>query len=511
MKSALLTLALVLTLSSASQANSAKLLSCLRNIKSDNSQANLVTPESLAYETDRLVYDRNFNYFPRAIYHAATEAEAAAAIQCAAANNISVAPRSGGHSYEGYGSGGADGSLVIDLNLFQHFRLDPETAVVTVGAGTRLGPLYTKLWALGQYLIPAGTCAGVGIGGHALGGGLGMISRKYGMLTDNIVGMKMIDATGQILQVNATSNADLFWALRGAGSGSFGLVTEFKIHAYKAPAIVTRMLLHWPLSRTRQLVRAYGMWGEDHLSEDMFVAMRFEHNIELQVNFLGSQAEAEEVLRPLIQAAGQPDDIVAHEGTWIEAAALWNVVPDPSGLAYPDLTLHRNHRGRSLLYRRPLSDDEMEVIERYMTARPEGSSKIFVILDIWGGKIDRPNSPAAFDHHRGVFHSINLSIEWPDKQTGGGETPTSCIDCLKWSTDFTHELQKLHGAGHEEVEAYQNYIERDLRNGLRAYYGDLLPRLQQIKQKVDPGNVFSFPQSIPLPELVDRKVWFSTQ
>ncbi|KAG0222273.1 hypothetical protein BGW42_006748, partial [Actinomortierella wolfii] len=154
----------------------ANFLNCLQNICGDPN-SHLVTPSSSIYDTDRVGFNINFNYKPIAIYHPATEHDAAAAIRCAAANNVAIAPRSGGHSFEGYGQGGKDGSLVIDLNQFQQFSIDKQTHVATVGAGTRLGPLYSRLWEAGEYLVPAGTCPSVGIGGHALGGGIGMVSR----------------------------------------------------------------------------------------------------------------------------------------------------------------------------------------------------------------------------------------------------------------------------------------------------------------------------------------------
>ncbi|KAG0313601.1 hypothetical protein BG000_005823, partial [Podila horticola] len=219
----------------------ASLIDCLQSIKGNN-KSYLSTPLSPTYNKERILYNKIFVHNPSAIFHPASEVDAAAAVVCAVSHNVSIVPRSGGHSFEGY-SGGGKGSLVIDLDLFQQFSIDHDTGIATVGGGNRLGSLYTKLWSAGEYLVPAGTCPGVGIGGHALGGGVGVAGRKYGMLSDNIVGMTMIAANGDIWEVNATSRPDLFWALRGAGGGSFGLVTEFRIQAYKAPPTVTTVVV----------------------------------------------------------------------------------------------------------------------------------------------------------------------------------------------------------------------------------------------------------------------------
>ncbi|KAG0317108.1 hypothetical protein BG000_004641, partial [Podila horticola] len=182
-------------------------------------------PANLTSCLQSLTENYSYNYKLQAIFHPATNNDVSAAIKCASAANVAIAPRSGGHSFEGYSAGGQDGSLIMDLNQFSQFSIDTKTNIATIGGGNRLGPTYAKLWTNGQYLIPAGTCPTVGIGGHALGGGVGMTSRKYGVLSDNIVSMTVVDPSGAIKTVSATKNTDLYWALRGAGGGSFGVVT----------------------------------------------------------------------------------------------------------------------------------------------------------------------------------------------------------------------------------------------------------------------------------------------
>ncbi|KAG0222270.1 hypothetical protein BGW42_006745 [Actinomortierella wolfii] len=476
------------------EARPSGLIACLQNIKGDM-RSSLTIPSSPRYQTDRFGFNLIFNYKPSAIYHPGTEADAAAAIQCAAANNIAVAPRSGGHSYEAYCQGGKDGALVLDLDKLQYFDLDPKTGIATVGAGTRLGPLYYKLWDSGRYLIPAGTCPSVGIGGHALGGGLGMTGRKYGMASDNIVGMTFIDAKGDILKVNATNNPDLFWALRGAGGGSFGLVTEFQIQAYKAPPKVTTMLINYPLSEISEVMDAYAELGQKATGDLMAEMNLDKETIEIQVNFLGPKARARAAIAPLIKSIRRkPSSMEVREGTWYEAATKWGWMQGGT-LNEPKLGDSHYARGRSLVYRKALSKKEKDIIVKYLSAPPSGSSAAYIIVDIWGGKVDRPDTPSAFDNHRGVVLGIEFISEWGGNSAKHG---LKCPECLKWSSDFAKEMQAAYSSG-SSLEAYQNYIERDLPNSLQAYYGCNLPRLQQIKKDVDPNNVFTFPQAIPLP------------
>ncbi|KAF9118882.1 hypothetical protein BGW39_000786 [Mortierella sp. 14UC] len=471
------------------------LVTCLQSIQGGSSSY-IHTPSSSMYNNDRLVFNNIYDNKPSAIFHPGSEADAAAAIVCAAAHSVSVVPRSGGHSFEGYSGGGKDGSLVIDLNLFQQFAIDHNTGIATVGAGTRLGPLYTRLWNAGEYLVPAGTCPSVGIGGHALGGGMGMVGRKYGMLSDNIVGLTMIDANGDIREVNATSKPDLFWALRGAGGGSFGLVTAFRIQAYKAPATVTTVVATYPWSMHRVVMKVFGTWAKtttDDLTPMLYIN---QDTVLIMGTFLGSHDKAKAALEPLFALTGLPEHSAFNEGTWYDAAAKWAEI-EGTGLENPITEHSHSSRARSLLYRQPISESEITTISRYLNStpyNPNSQVSSSVIFEIWGGQIDNTSSPSVFDSHRGVLYSVQYGVTW---STPNSELGFTCTTCMDWSARFAKELQAAYSSG-PTLEAYQNYIERDIPNGLQAYYGDNLPRLIDIKKSIDPCNTFTFPQAIPL-------------
>ncbi|KAF9346732.1 hypothetical protein BGX26_001754 [Mortierella sp. AD094] len=473
------------------------LIDCLQSIKGNN-KSYVSTPFSPTYNKDRLLHNKIFVHNPSAIFHPASKADAAAAVVCAASHNVSIVPRSGGHSFEGY-SGGGKGSLVIDLDLFQQFSIDHDTGIATVGAGNRLGSLYTKLWSAGEYLVPAGMCPGVGVGGHALGGGVGMVGRKHGMLSDNIVGLTMVAANGNIWEVNATSRPDLFWALRGAGGGSFGLVTEFRIQAYKAPPKVTTVVARYPWSVQQTVMDSFGIWAKNVVND--FTALLYvgQDRVLIMGTFLGSQDEARIALASLFNLTGLPQQTTFQEGTWYQAAARWATL-DGAKLHDPFAKFSLSLRLRSLLYRKPISDNELTIISRYLNNPPNNpnnpKSQVVssVMFETWGGKIDYPNSPSAFDNHRGVLYSIQYGAEWT---VSSSQSDSICTTCTDWSDQFAKELQAAYSSGHV-LEAYQNYIERDIPNGLQAYYGDNLSRLIEIKKTVDPNNIFVFPQAIPL-------------
>ncbi|KAF9969936.1 hypothetical protein BGZ73_007497 [Actinomortierella ambigua] len=483
--------ATALTAMDTAMASPASFISCMQNIKG-NASSKLVISSSNEYNTARYGFNLIFEYKPVAIYLPANTNDAAAAIKCASSNNINVAPRSGGHSFEGYCQGGKDGALVLDLKLMQGFSLDPNTSIASVGAGSLLGPLYAKLWNAGQYLIAAGTCPSVGIGGHTLGGGLGMVGRKYGMASDNVVGMTFIDPKGNILDVSASSNPDLFWALRGAGAGSFGLVTEFRIQAYKAPAVVTTMLIEFPISQLSPVLDAYAELGQQAPDELMCEMNIGKSGLQVQANFLGPRSGADAALAKFLQRTGKPSSQEVKEGTWYEAATKWSWLQSGT-LDNPVAGDNRYARGRSLVYRKPMGSKEKKILLKYLSKPPQGSSAAYIIVDIWGGKVNRPSAPSAFDNHRGVLYGIEFISEWGDHLSKPG---VKCSKCLKWSADFAKEMQAAYSSG--KIEAYQNYIERDLPNSLEAYYGSSLPRLKQIKKAIDPKDVFKYAQSIPL-------------
>lgn len=492
---AVIALCTILTYVSPIEALSTDLITCLQSINASR-RSHLSTPYSPMYNNDRLVFNQIFDHTPSAIFHPASNADVVAAVACAVAHNVSIVPRSGGHSFEGHSGGGKTGSLVIDLNLFQQFAIDHDSAIATVGAGTRLGPLYTKLWNAGEYLVPAGSCPGVGVGGHALGGGMGMVGRKYGMLSDNIVGLTMVDANGNIWEVSATSRPDLFWALRGAGGGSFGLVTEFRVQAYKAPATVTRVLATYPRNVLRTVMDAFGKWAEN-VVDDFTPLMFVEGDMALVVGtFLGSQDKAQIALDSLFDLTGPPLRTAFDEGTWYQAAAKWAEME--GGKLDDRLAEHgRSFRLRSLLYRQPISDRELTIISKYLNNppnNPNGRVTASAIFEIWGGKVDHPSSASAFDNHRGTLYGIQYGVDWSPSSSGPGSI---CMACMDWSERFAKELQAAYSSS-QILEAYQNYMERDIPNGLQAYYGDNLSRLIEIKKSVDPGNVFRFPQAIPL-------------
>ncbi|KKY39098.1 putative glucooligosaccharide oxidase [Diaporthe ampelina] len=171
---------------------------------------------------------------------AATNQHVSDAVLCASQYNLKVQPRSGGHSYGSYGTGGKDGVMVIDLQRFQSVSLDYETNVATFGPGLRLGNLKLELRPTGRAL-PHGTCANVGAGGHFAIGGDGFTTRAYGLAIDSLLGVDVVLANGSVVHATSTEYKDVF----PAGS-SFGIATTFYAQTYAYPKTLTGIYLTWP-------------------------------------------------------------------------------------------------------------------------------------------------------------------------------------------------------------------------------------------------------------------------
>ena len=155
-----------------------------------------------------------------------------------------MAVRSGRHSY--IGASTVSKGVVIDVSRFKYIQQHDDSGTMTVGAGLTLGHLYSELWKATpkRLLYPGGSCPTVGLAGLTLGGGQGVVGRKYGLSTDQVVQMKMVNAAGEEMVVNNEAHEDLFWALRGGGNGNYGIVYEFTLKRYEIPSVSVDYLLY---------------------------------------------------------------------------------------------------------------------------------------------------------------------------------------------------------------------------------------------------------------------------
>ncbi|KAF8936865.1 hypothetical protein EDD21DRAFT_321134 [Dissophora ornata] len=478
-------------------ASNSTLITCLKPLGSK-----VLQRQTSSFESERYGFDLRYTYDPAVIVMASSAADVQVAVKCAKASNVAVAPRSGGHSFEGYSIGGQDGSLVIDLTAISSVTVSGGRA--KVGSGIRLGALYLSLYNQGGYTINAGTCPSVGIGGHALGGGFGLLARKYGLLIDRIVEIEIVNANGDLLIASATQNSDLFYALRGAGGGSYGVVTSFTILPITPAPTVTSYTYDWKLSDYAGVLRAYVNF-QATASKDIGVEMNIgPDGLEMYGTFQGNKAAQAAALAPFLKAAPKPSTSDIREGRHIDAQLRFSYIAgDPKDINALALKSpykpgdSRYTKGKSLVYPAVLKDSTIALLGKWAAKNPQGSTANYIIVDLWGGAVQDTSVDATAFIHRDAHTVFEFVSEW-DENPNAKPGKKDCAGCLAWMNDMYAEFLTDFTANYGAVRGYQNYIDIDIPNWQDAYYGSALTRLKQIKATSDPSNVFRFPQSIPL-------------
>ncbi|MBV2356808.1 FAD-binding oxidoreductase [Streptomyces sp. J2-1] len=454
----------------------------------------LVRPGDAAWGTARQLYNTRFDSLrPAAVAYPAHTGDIRTLLSYARAHHVPVALRNGGHSYAGYSSG--DGRLVLDVSRLNRVRVSGGQAVV--GAGAKLIDVYRGLAAQGA-TIPAGSCPTVGVSGLVLGGGHGVASRAYGLTCDSLTGATVITADGTQVGCDATTHPDLFWALRGAGNGNFGVVTELRFRTHPAPRAVTARLT-WPWAKAAAVLAAWQQWGPDQ-PDEIWSSLHLENTpggtpgISVACFSLGTHGELQNAVDRLAHGAGADARSVSLRGHGYEEAmeiyAGCSSFPAGAQCHLPGSTPNRNPHGtlgretysaRSDFFDRSLSPAGIRTLLRQISDVRGGGGSI--ALTALGGAVNRVSPTAtAFVHRRSRVLAQYLA-SW----TAG----TSGSTARSWLT-ATHTALRPHASG----AAYQNYTDPTLTTWRTAYYGDALPRLTQVKHRYDPDRFFSYAQGL---------------
>ena len=211
----------------------------------------VIEPGDPGFEAGRRVWNGGIDRRPAVIARCASAADVAAAVTYAREHGLEVSVRGGAHNPAG--TAVCDGGLMIDLSLLNHVGVDPDARRATVGGGALLADVDAAAQAHGL-AVPAGLVSHTGVGGLTLGGGMGWLTRKFGLSIDNLVSAEVVTADGQVRRACAGEHPDLFWAIRGGG-GNFGVVTSFEFALHQVDPIVQFGLFFWPLDQGAQALR----------------------------------------------------------------------------------------------------------------------------------------------------------------------------------------------------------------------------------------------------------------
>ena len=429
---------------------------------------------------------------PAAVVYAIDDRDVQAAVRWAARTGTRIAARAGGHSYAGYST--TTSGVVLDISNLSRIRVNARERRASIGGGAQLVGVYNGL-AKHDLTIPGGSCPTVGISGLTLGGGLGFSGRRWGTTSDNVLAMRIVTADGRIRTIDRRRDEDLFWACRGGGGGNFGVVTAFLFRTHPAASAVTfRLQFDW--SDMTAVVAAWQRWAPD-ATNDVFSLCSMgttdsdTPRIVVSGQYFGSADAVPGLVRPLTDAA-QPTSFSVDTKRYIEAVEYWAQCTEYSAeecrraAANPNGKINRPaFSAKSDYVRRDLPVGAIQTIRGWVEARQaeRETGPGNVILDAYGGAINEVSPTATAFAHRDMRFSIQYDAEW---ENPSGQAPT-----LAW-------LRGVHGAMRPYVTgaAYVNYIDSELRGWERAYYGENLPRLRDVKGRYDPDRVFRFAQAI---------------
>src|SRR5689334_18975284 len=438
----------------------------------------VVEPQDGDYEQARKVYNAMIDRKPRLIVKCTDVADVIAAVRMAKANGLKVSIRGGGHNAARLGV--SDDGMVIDLAPINYVRVDPSARTALVGAGCKWSDVDHATHAFGL-AVPSGIISSTGVAGLTLGGGMGHLTRKYGLTIDNLLSVDMVLADGQFVVANAEENPDLFWAVRGGG-GNFGIVTSFLFEAHPVHTVCAGPML-WDLEQAADVMK----WYREFITqapEEMngFFAMMsvppgqpFPENLHLRKMcaivwcYQGSLEEANRILEP-IRSYRPP------------VFELFGPMPFPmlQGMFDPIYPTGLQWYWKADFFRQ-ISDEAIQKHLEYAAQMPTWQSTMH--LYPVNGKVNRVGeADTAFSYRDAVFSEVIVGVD-PD--------PANRERITDWAKGYYSALHP-YGAGG----AYLNFMMEEGDERIRATYRGNYKRLAEVKAKYDPENFFRVNQNI---------------
>lgn len=419
------------------------------------------------YEELRKGFNKRIDRYPEVIALCTSTIGVSHAVKYAIANKLPVTVKSGGHCMEGFSC--TDGGMVINLSALNKAELSGPDTLIT-GPGATLASLYDILLPKGR-IIPGGSCAGVGIGGLTLGGGYGLLGRKFGLTCDNLLEVTMVDGKGNI--VSSAGNKELIWACRGGGNSNFGVITSMKFRTHAAPATLQSYRFKSFKVNTARARKILQEWFtlSAQLPPSCFSAYVLNGKT---VYILLTNAEKENaVVSGIIKTLSSISDKTTQTKPQALSPALKVFYGRREPLYFKNASagLYKNFEQVA-----PCIDKVIDTV----LATP---GMIYQVNTL-GGNIQRAEYEAvsAFPHRDCIYFS-ELQTYW--------ETPKQEARLL----ERFQQIQQMFTAQGITAQ-YRNYPDARFTGWETSYYGNNYKRLQQVKSKYDPDNLFRGNQSI---------------
>lgn len=427
------------------------------------------------YDKAVLNWNPYVDTFPLVFVFAQNARDVSHAIKWAREKNVPLRVRSGRHALDKSLSV-VKGGIVIDVSDMQKVHLNKTKGIATVQTGVHVGPLVKGL-AHNGFVAPFGDSPTVGIGGITMGGGFGVLSRSIGLISDNLLSLKTVDANGNIITANKKENTDLFWASRGGGGGNFGYNTEYTFSVRRAPKAATVFNIVWPWEQFETVVKAWQKWApfvDERLGCLLEVYSKINGLCHAEGIFQGSKSELTKLLQPLT-SAGTPSRIVIETLPYPDAIDFLD--PDEPIPGRSDQSVKF-----SSAWGLDIWPNEPYAIMRKFLEKATGTEANFFFIN-WGGALGRvPTDKTAFYWRNPLFY-----VEWNASWKHKSQEAVSIA-----SVERVRKLIKPYVTG-----SYVNVPDQNIKNFGEAYYGNNFARLREVKTKYDPENFFHFPQSIP--------------
>jgi FAD/FMN-containing dehydrogenase len=439
----------------------------------------LIGPDDPHYEDARAVFNGMIDRRPALIARCANPADVALAIRFARNHELLLAVRGGAHN--GAGLGTCDDGVVVDLSLLRDVEVDPDARTVRVGGGCTWAEVDR---ATGEHGLatPSGIISTTGVGGLTLGGGVGHLTRKYGLTIDNLLEAEMVLADGRLVRTNAGEHPDLFWAIRGGG-GNFGVVTSFTFRLHDAGTVIGGPTF-WAAEDAPEVLSAYREFLPSAPRElnGFFAftvvppappfpeALHMRNVCGVVWCYLGAEEGAAKAMAPLMSSL---PEALLHGPQPLPHAALQGAF---DGL-YP--------AGDQWYWRADFVNeipDEAIAVHARFGAKPPTMQSTMHMYPIDGAAHDAGSADTAWSFRESNWASVFVGVD---------RDPANAEAIRSWAADY-HEALHPYSAGG----AYVNMMMDEGQERVRASYRDNYGRLAQIKRAYDPENVFRVNQNI---------------
>jgi FAD/FMN-containing dehydrogenase len=442
-------------------------------------QGDLTAPGEPSYEESRKVYNAMIDRHPALIATCAGAADVAQAVRFAKEHELLLAVRGGGHN--GAGLGTCEGGVVVDLSGLKAIEVDPEARTVRVGGGCLWSEVDAATNVHGL-ATPSGIISSTGVGGLTLGGGIGHLTRKFGLTIDNLLEADIVLASGEQVRASSDENPDLFWAIRGGG-GNFGAVTSFLFRLHEVDTVVGGPTF-WSLEQSAEVLAAYRDFLPQAPRElNGFFAFAsvppappFPEQLHLEKVcgvvwcYVGGAEEAAAAMAPLLEALPEP---LLHGVQEMPFPALQGAF-DP---VYP--------AGDQWYWRadfvKVIPDEAVAAHARFGAELPTWQSTMHLYpIDGAAHDVGAEETPWAY-----------RDATWATVYAGVDNDPANVEAIRNWSVGYFDALHP-HSAGG----AYVNMMMDEGQERVRASYGANYDRLAEVKASYDPDNLFRVNQNI---------------